>query len=222
MLVTRPPPCGAAVDGDELADAVAVADARLGALALVLQVLRRHADGADTERRCCPRRSRWGLPGRCGPSGACARRSPLPRRRCSKGRSRRFPRCAPPDPRSRSGEWASLRPSAARLLFLVRQLAHHFGLGHHHAIHRGDARHLGHAGLALDHLHLHAQRVAGHHRPAEARVLDGHQQHQLAVRGRECSSAPARRRSAPWPPRSARPASPENRENGPGRTARCG
>ena len=36
---------GAAVDGDELADPVAVADAGLGALALVLQILRRHADG---------------------------------------------------------------------------------------------------------------------------------------------------------------------------------
>ena len=35
---------GAAVDGDELADAVAVADAGLGALALVFQVLRGDAD----------------------------------------------------------------------------------------------------------------------------------------------------------------------------------
>ena len=37
---------GAAMDGDEFADAVAVADAGLGALAFVLEVLRGHADGA--------------------------------------------------------------------------------------------------------------------------------------------------------------------------------
>ena len=37
----------AAVDGDEFADAVAVADAGLGALALVFQVLRGDADGAE-------------------------------------------------------------------------------------------------------------------------------------------------------------------------------
>ena len=49
MEVTRPPPCGAAVDGDEFADAVAVADAGFGALALVLQVLRGDADGAERE-----------------------------------------------------------------------------------------------------------------------------------------------------------------------------
>src|ERR1019366_2704037 len=40
---------GSAMDGDEFADAVAVADAGLGALALVLQVLRRHAGGAVGE-----------------------------------------------------------------------------------------------------------------------------------------------------------------------------
>ncbi len=40
---------GAAVDGDELADAVAVADARLGALAFIFQILRGHADGAVRE-----------------------------------------------------------------------------------------------------------------------------------------------------------------------------
>ena len=49
MLVTRPPPCGAAMDRDEFADAVAVADAGLGALALVLQILRRDADGGVRE-----------------------------------------------------------------------------------------------------------------------------------------------------------------------------
>jgi len=37
------------------------------------------------------------------------------------------------------------------------------------------------AGFALDHLHLHAQRVARHDRAAEAGVLDGDQQDQLAV-----------------------------------------
>ena len=46
MLVTRPPPCGAAMDRDEFADAVAVADAGLGALAFILQILRRDPDGA--------------------------------------------------------------------------------------------------------------------------------------------------------------------------------
>ena len=35
--------------------------------------------------------------------------------------------------------------------------------------------------LRLDDLHLHAQSVAGHYRPAEARVLDGHQQHQFVL-----------------------------------------
>ena len=38
---------GAAMDGDEFADAVAVADAGFGALALVFQILRGHADGAE-------------------------------------------------------------------------------------------------------------------------------------------------------------------------------
>src|SRR5205814_9867590 len=37
---------GAAMDGHELADSVAAADARCGSFALVLQVLRRHADRA--------------------------------------------------------------------------------------------------------------------------------------------------------------------------------
>ena len=45
--VTSAAALGAAVDGDELADPVAVADARLGALALVLQVLRRDADACE-------------------------------------------------------------------------------------------------------------------------------------------------------------------------------
>ena len=40
----------AAVDGDELADAVAVADARFGALALVFEILRGHADAAVGEK----------------------------------------------------------------------------------------------------------------------------------------------------------------------------
>ena len=40
---------GAAMDGDEFADAVAVADAGLGALAFVLQVLGGHAGGAVRE-----------------------------------------------------------------------------------------------------------------------------------------------------------------------------
>src|ERR1039458_7746568 len=40
---------GAAMDGDEFANPVAVADARLRSLALVLEVLRRHAHGAVRE-----------------------------------------------------------------------------------------------------------------------------------------------------------------------------
>src|ERR1039457_1724726 len=43
------PTLGSAMNGDELTDAVAVADAGLGALALVLEVLRGHAGGAVGE-----------------------------------------------------------------------------------------------------------------------------------------------------------------------------
>src|ERR1022692_4957013 len=51
--------------------------------------------------------------------------------------------------------------------------------GDDHAIHGGHAGHLGHAGLALEDLHLHAQRVAGHHGAAEAGVFDGYEEHQF-------------------------------------------
>src|ERR1019366_8119385 len=86
----------------------------------------------------------------------------------------------------RSGEWPwSGRRYRGWVLFLIREFAHDFRLGHHYAIDGGDARHLGDAGLALEHLHLHAQRVAGHHGSAEARVFDGYQQHQFAIAVRD-------------------------------------
>ena len=72
MLVTRPPPCGAAMDRDEFADAVAAADAGFGALAFVFQVLRGHADGRVREKDvifadpCRPFDDRY------WPSGGCA------------------------------------------------------------------------------------------------------------------------------------------------------
>src|SRR5436305_10951675 len=68
-----------------------------------------------------------------------------------------------------------------RLLFLVRELAHDFRLRDHHTVDGRDAGHFGDAGLALDDLHLHAQRIAGHYRTAEARVFYGDEQNQLAV-----------------------------------------
>ena len=68
---------------------------------------------------------------------------------------------------------------AGGVLFFIGQLAHDFRFRHHYAIHGGDASHFGHAGLAFDHLHFHAQGVAGHHRLAEAGVFHGHQQHQF-------------------------------------------
>ena len=49
MLVTPPPLDGAAVDGGELAEHVAVADLEARRLALVLLVLRRVADRGELE-----------------------------------------------------------------------------------------------------------------------------------------------------------------------------
>ncbi len=71
---------GAAMNRDELADRVPVADPREGALAFVFLVLRGDADRGIREKRCCLRRWWWGLRDRDWPSAGCARRSPLPRR----------------------------------------------------------------------------------------------------------------------------------------------
>ena len=76
---------GAAMDGDEFADVVAVADARFGALAVVFQVLRGHAHGAVREKDVVLADAQRALPGRRGPSGACRRRFRLRRRRCEYG-----------------------------------------------------------------------------------------------------------------------------------------
>ena len=101
---------GEQFDGGKLADAVAVADARLGALALVLEILRRDADRAVREEEVVLADPRGAFQVSCWPSGACARRSRLPRRRCSRGRYRRSRRSARRDRRWRSDESASSRP----------------------------------------------------------------------------------------------------------------
>src|ERR1035437_4326322 len=170
----------AAMDGDEFADAVAVANAGLGALALVLEVLRGHAGGAVGEEEVVladrggafevvighQARARADVDFRSDDAiGADIGAGFDFRREVDDGGGMN---------RHRSGNHFG-----GRLLFLVGEFAHDFGFGDDYAIHGGHTGHLGHAGFALEDLHLHAQGVAGHHGAAEARGFDGHQEHQF-------------------------------------------
>src|SRR5215831_10372512 len=69
----------------------------------------------------------------------------------------------------------------SRGLGLVCQFAQDFGFGHEPPVDSGAAGHLGNAGLALDHRHFDAQRVAWYHGPAKTGVLDRRQKHQLLI-----------------------------------------
>src|ERR1035437_7094878 len=174
------PALGSAMDGDEFADAVAVADAGLGALALVLEVLRGHAGGAVREEEVIL----------ADPGGAFE--VVIGHQACARadlhfgsddaigadiGAGVDFRRGI--DDGGGMNRHRSGSHFGGRLLFLFGGVAHDFGFGDDYAIHGGHAGHLGHAGFALEDLHLHAQGVAGHHGAAEARVFDGHQEHQF-------------------------------------------
>ncbi len=81
--------------------------------------------------------------------------------------------------------WILIYGCRRRRSYFILQAAHHFGFGDHNAVDRGVPRHLGDRTFSLDDLHLDAKLVAGAHRLAEARLIDGNQKDEL-FGGREC------------------------------------
>ena len=97
----------------------------------------------------------------------------------------------------------------------------HLGLRHHLAVDLGLAVEAPGAAAAADLLHVVVQLVSRQHGLAELGAVDAHEVDELRlVGGIRGDARTARRRSAPAPRRSARPASPESPGNAPGRTAR--
>ena len=211
---------GAAMDGDEFADAVAVADARFGALALVFQILRGHARRCCTGKRRCLRRSRWGLPGKRGPSAACRRRFPLPPDDRNTDRFRRSRRCAPRVEQSRWDESASIRTA-----FPLPSLSASLHITSASATTRPSTVAMPAilATLALRlRIFISMRRVSpgttGRRKLGAGRWPASSTS--LLWRSATCFSTSTPAVCARLP-RSARPASPENRENGPERRVRC-
>ncbi len=174
------------MDGDKFANFVPVADARFGALALVFQILRRHAHGGvgkedivfadlrDAFHVHVRHQARARADFDIGADDAVR-----PDFSAFRDPSLRI------DDGSRMNRHARLRPLAPALPlggFAILQHAHQHGLGHHQLRPRWPCPCIfAMAGLALGDFHLDAKLIARPHLAPELGFFDGCQQHQLVL-----------------------------------------
>src|SRR5579885_2875728 len=161
----------ATVNRHELADSVAVSNARLRSLAFIFQILRRDAYcRVGVEQVVLPEAralanldaraddAKWPDFGRFGDSRrGIYNGAGMHRHRRQSGHRNRLVRLA------------------------LGQLAHYFSFRHYNAVHGGLPMHLGHRRLAFAHPHLNAKLVARAHRSAKFSLFDGSEKDQLAV-----------------------------------------